>query len=270
MDHRAAHRMLGPLTAVAAFAACGGSGQVAPGSTPVPAPAFDDTYAATASSAPARPKGRWDRMPPLAVEGQVNHRAHYDITRAGHAIGEERLAVSVVDGVRVVAAQSVSDFGGHFESSYTISPTTLTMTEKGPKGLRQITGKLVDGKLIVSGAGAAGEAITLSAGMPEGGFLSGPEVGGTLVLADKLGTMKVGENREFVELHVALSRAAKFVLAFHQVERKDDVDGQRVFSVATKTGRFAQTAELIVDGDGFVVKQAITPPLDLTFTRRPQ
>jgi imidazolonepropionase-like amidohydrolase len=209
------------------------------------------------------PADRWGGVPPLAAEGKVIHQAHYDMALGGNTVGEERVAVGVVDGKRVVVAQSVADFGGRIQVSYRIAPDAVSLAVKSPAGALQLTGKLTGGKLAVTGTDAAGKPLALSAPLPTGGYLSGPGVGGTIVLADRLAGMKVGS------LELAYYPTTAIATASYDIERKPDAGGQRVFALTGKVNGNPETAEIVVDREGFVVKHAVTSPMSLVFTRRP-
>jgi imidazolonepropionase-like amidohydrolase len=215
------------------------------------------------------PKDRWEGMPPLAGEGKVIHQAHYDMTLGNQTVGEERLAVGIVDGRRVVVAQAVADLGGRYQTSYKIGTDTTSLAVKSPSGDLQLSGKVTGGKLVATGTDAAGKPLSLSAPLPTGGFLSGPGVGGTIVLADKLTGMKVGDKRALAALELTYFPTTAIAASSYDIERKPDADGMRVFAVTAKAARTVEPSELFVDHDGFVVKLAIGPPMNLTFTRRP-
>jgi hypothetical protein len=264
--------VIGLLVICAGLGACG-AGQAARAPQSAPArqaddPAHADSTPATEAPA-ARPKDRWEGIPPLAPEGRVIHEAHYDIHHAGEFIGEERLAVSMVDGKRVVVGQSVTDWGGHFEISYRVAPDSVTFSLNGPPGSHQLAGQLVDGIFRVTGTDTAGNPVSLSARLPENGFLSAPGIGAMLMLLDHVRELKVGETKQLSSLQIAGTATVKIGSASYGVERKPDIDGRQVFEVAIEAGRFRQKTELVLDGDGFIVKQTDGAPSNLTDTRRP-
>jgi len=215
------------------------------------------------------PADRWEGVPPLAGEGKVIHQAHYDMTLGGVPVGEERLAVGVVGGKRVVVAQSVADFGGRVQVSYRLAPDSTALAVKSPAGALQLSGKVTGGKLAVTGTDAAGKPLSFSAALPAGGFLSGPGVGGTIALADKLTGMKVGDHRALASLELTYFPTTGIATSTLDLERKPDADGQRVFALTGKVNGNPETAEIVIDRDGFVVKHAVGPPMNLTFSRRP-
>ncbi|HZJ62526.1 MAG TPA: hypothetical protein VFD36_03320, partial [Kofleriaceae bacterium] len=102
-----------------------------------------------------------------------------------------------------------------------------------------------------------------------GGYLSGPGVGGTIVLADRLAGMKVGDKRTIGSLELAYYPTTAIATASYDIERKPDAGGQRVFALTGKVNGNPETAEIVVDREGFVVKHAVTLPMSLVFTRRP-
>jgi len=219
----------------------------------------------------AAPPGqnRWDGVAPLAAEGKVVHQAHYDMGAGGRPIGEERLAVGLTGGKRVIVAQVVAEFAGRIETTYKIGPDTATMAVKSPFGSIQLSGTVAGGNLVATGTDRTGKQLSLSEPMPAGGFLSGPGMGGSIMLAEKLAGMKVGDKRQLVSLELAYFPATTIAKVSYDVERKPDANGHRVFAVASKQGMGVVTGELVVDQAGFVVSQTLGPPLDLTFTRRP-
>jgi hypothetical protein len=202
-----------------------------------------------------------DRRGDTQAEGPLHH--------AGEFIGEERLAVSVVDGKRVIVGQSVTDWGGHFEISYTVASDSTTFSLKSTSGSHQLEGKLVDGILHVTGSDTAGAAVSLSARLPENGFLSAPGIGAMIMLLDTASELNVGETKQLASLQLAGTPTPRIVSARYGVQRKPDSDGRRVVEVAIEAGRFRQKNELVLDGDGFIVKETEGPPSNVTNTRRP-
>ena len=272
MIHCAMRAAIGLLITCAGLVACGASQvshvpQSAP-SLPGDEPARSDSAPATDVATP-RPKDRWEGIPPLASDGRVIHEAHYDIHHAGEFIGEERLAVSFGDGKRVIVGQSVTDWGGHFEISYMVTSDATTFFLNGPSGSFQLAGKLVDGVFRVTGNDTAGNPVSLSARLAENGFLSAPGIGAMIMLLDSARELKVGDTKQLTSLQIAGTPTAKIVSARYDVERKPDVDGRQVFAVAIEAGRFRQKNELVLDGDGFILKETESAPSNVTNTRRP-
>jgi len=224
---------------------------------------------ATRVSAPP-PTDRWEGVAPLPVEGKLVHRAHYDLTSADKPIGEERLAVGVVGGKRVIVGQEVAEFAGRFEISYKIGPDSLALGLSSPFGSFQLAGVVTAGKLVATGTGIGGKPLSLSEPVPAGSFLSGPGLGGSIALAEKLTGMKPGTRRSFVALNLTSYPSAGIAALHYDVERKPDAGGHRVFAVTTSQGGTTVTGELVIDTAGFVVSQTLGPPINLTFTRRPQ
>jgi hypothetical protein len=207
---------------------------------------------------------------PLAAEGDVVHHAHYDLDMAGRPLGEERLAVAVEGGKRVIAAQMVAEMPGRVEASYKIGPDTTTLDVKSSSGALALSGKLARGKLVVTGTDGKGQPVALTEQLPTGAFLSAPGIGGSIVLASKLTGMKVGARRKLASLEISFFPEPAIAAASYDVERKPDADGHRVFAVTTRMGKDTATGDLVVDDQGFVVAQQLGPPMNLTFTRRPQ
>jgi hypothetical protein len=81
--------------------------------------------------------------------------------------------------------------------------------------------------------------------------------------------MKIGDKRALVSLELTYFPAIAIATSTLDIERKTDAGGQRVFAVTAKVNNNPETAEIVVDRDGFVVKHAIGPPMNLTFSRRP-
>jgi len=214
-------------------------------------------------------QGRWEGVPPLAAEGKLVHQAHYDLAIAGKPVGEERLAVGIVGGKRVIVAQEVAELAGRIVMSYKIGPDTTTLAMTSPFGSLQLAGQVTGGKLVVTGTDRSGKLLSLSEPVPAGAFLSGPGIGGSIMLADKLAGMKVGDKRQLVSLELAYFPATAIASVSYDIERKPDANGHRVFAVTTTASKDVVSGELVVDDGGFVVAQTFGPPLNLVFTRRP-
>jgi hypothetical protein len=90
------------------------------------------------------------------------------------------------------------------------------------------------------------------------------------MLAGKLTGMKVGARRKLSSLEISYFPATAIAVASYDVERKPDAGGHRVYAVTTRLGNDTATGDLVVDDQGFVVAQQLGPPMNLTFTRRPQ
>jgi hypothetical protein len=221
-------------------------------------------------NAAAPQQDRWEGVSPLAAQGVVVHQAHYDLDMAGRPFGEERLAVALEGGRRVIAAQMVAELPGRAETTYRIGPDTTTLDVKSPLGTLALSGRVAGGKLVVTGTDGKGQPVALSQRLPAGAFLSGPGIGGSIMLAGKLAGMKVGGKRKLASLEISYFPATAIATASYQVERKSDAGGHRVFAVTTTVGHDTATGDLVVDDQGFVVAQQLGPPMNMTFTRRPQ
>jgi imidazolonepropionase-like amidohydrolase len=213
---------------------------------------------------------RWEGVAPLAPRGTPVHQAHFDLTTAGKPVGEERLAVGLVGGQRVIVGQEVAEFGGRFVTLYEIGPDSVALDLASPFASLHLTGKVTGGKLVATGTGPAGKPLSLSEPVPAGSFLSGPGVGGTIALAEHLAGMKPGQKRQFVALNLTSFPAAAIATIRYDVERKPDAAGHRVFAVTTSQGGTTFSGDVVVDAGGFVVSQQIGPPINATFTRRPK
>lgn len=210
---------------------------------------------------------RWQGVAPLAPEGKVVHQAHYDLSTGGTAIGEERLAVGVVDGARVVVSQMVAELAGPVQTAYRIGPGAASLRVASSAGVVEVAGKVSGGAFVVTGS-ASGKPVSLTAPFPAGALLGGPGAGGTILLADRLAGLKVGDRRALVSLEITFFPAVGLATTSHEVERKPDVDGRRVYALVSTAGGHAERSDVLVDVDGFVVKHAIGAPMNLTFTRR--
>jgi hypothetical protein len=219
------------------------------------------------ASAPP-PKDRWDGVAPLAVEGKPIHQARYDMMAGDKSIGEERIAVSLAGGKRIIVGQEVAEFAGRFETSYRIGPDGVTLALDSPFSKLQLTGKLAGGKLVATGTGQDGKPLSLSEPLPAGAFLSGPGVGGSVALAEHLGALGPGRKAEFVALNLTSFPSPAIAAIHYDVERKPDAAGHRVFAVTTTQGGTSFPGEIVLDSAGFLVSQHFGPPINLTFTRR--
>jgi hypothetical protein len=211
---------------------------------------------------------RWEGVAPLAPRGTPVHQAHYDMASSGKPVGEERLAVSMVGGKRVIVGQEVADFGGRFVTSYEIGPDAVALDLSSPYGQLHLTARLTGGKLVATGTGTADKPLSFSEPVPAGAFLSGPGLGGSLALAEHLSGIKPGERRQLTALTLTSFPAPGIAAVRYDVERKPDAGGQRVFAVTQTQGGFAIRGEVTLDPAGFVASQQLGPPINATFTRR--
>jgi amidohydrolase family protein len=223
---------------------------------------------ATHNAAPAQPHDRWEGVAPLAAGGKVVHEAHYDLAIGGHAIGEERLAVTLDRGKRTVTAQLVMEIPGRIETSYTIGPDTATLAVKASFGALQLAGKVSDGTLVVTGTDFKAQPVSLRAPLPRDAFLSGPGIGGSLLLAERLAGMKVGARRTLISLDLNYYPSLAISSTSYAVERKPDAGGHRVFAIATTINNNTTAGELVLDDQGFVIAQTAGAPMNLAITRR--
>ncbi|HEU4729589.1 MAG TPA: amidohydrolase family protein, partial [Kofleriaceae bacterium] len=215
----------------------------------------------------APPSDRWAGAPPLAAEGKPVHQAHYDIAVAGTPVGQERITVGVVGARRVVVGQS-ADFDSQAEASYKLGPDTVSVASTYHTMTLALAGKIAAGKLVVTGNDLSGKPVSLSAPVPAGAFLSIPGIGGAIQLAQKLAGMKPGAHRTLTSLEIGYPAIA-IVTTRHEVERKPDAGGHRVFAVKATRGGASLTGELVVDDAGFVVAQTLGAPDHTSSVRRP-
>jgi len=176
--------------------------------------------------------------------------------------------VGVAGGKRVIVAQVVADYGGRIQTSYRIGPEAATVDVKSPFGAFQLAGKVTAGKLVVTGSDATGKPVSLTAPLPAGAFLSDPGIGGSIMLAEKLAGMKVGDKRALASLEIGTFPATAIVATTYDVERQPDANGHRVFAVTTKVDKNVATGALELDGDGFVVSRKVGGPFEVVITRR--
>jgi hypothetical protein len=225
---------------------------------------------AKANAAPPSTKDRWEGVPPLAAAGKVVHEARYDAAINGHAIGEERLAVSLDHGKRVVTSQMVMALPERLDTAYTIGPRATALHVKSTAGALELTGKLDGGKLVVTGTDFTGAAVSLSAPVGKADVINGSSlgVGDAIVLADKLTALKIGGTQTVTAVEVAYYPKPAVAAASYAFERKPDVDGHRVIAFQKTAGGQAVIGELAVDAQGFVITQTLTAPFTLTLTRR--
>ena len=222
----------------------------------------------THNTAPPVAAKLWDGVPALLPIGKNVHPARYDMVIGGKPIGQERLAVGdVAPGKRAVSAQVVADYGTRIETTYSILPDATTVAVTSSFGAFTLTGKVTGGKLVVTGSDATGKQVSLNAALPAGGFLSGPGIGGSVLLGDKLAGLKVGAKRTVASLEISYYPATAIVSASYAVERKPDAGGHRMFAVTTTSGQRVSTGDLELDADGLVVKQTLGPPLNMVFAR---
>ncbi|HET9621883.1 MAG TPA: amidohydrolase family protein, partial [Kofleriaceae bacterium] len=225
---------------------------------------------AQANAAPPAARNRWDGVPPLAAAGKVVHEAHYDTALAGRPIGEERIAVALDHGKRVVTAQLVGELPDRVDVAYTLAPTATELRVASTFGTLALTGKLVAGKLEVTGTDFKGAPVALSAPAARGALLtgSGLGVGDAVVIAGELAGMKVGGKKTLPAVEIGYFPAISVAAASHAVERKPDVDGHRVFAVTTTVGAQTVTWEIALDAQGFVLGETVRSPMALAVTRR--
>jgi hypothetical protein len=225
---------------------------------------------AKANQAPPSAKDRWDGVPPLAAAGKVVHEAHYDAAIGGRAVGEERLAVSLDHGKRVVTSQMVIALPERIDAAYTLGPSQAALHVKSSFGTLELTGAVTGGKLVVTGTDFKGAAVALSAPAGKSDVItgSGLGVGDAIVLADRLKALKVGATQTVAAVEVAYYPQPSVAAASYAFERRPDADGHRVLAFKKTSGGLVITGELALDKDGFVIAQTLTAPFNLALTRR--
>jgi hypothetical protein len=133
-----------------------------------------------------------------------------------------------------------------------------------------LTCALSGGELVVTGTDLSGKPVSLRAPAPAGAFLSSPGIGGTIALVDRLAGMKPRSRRTLTSLELGYFPAIEVVTARHQVERRPDRGGHRVFAVTTTRGADKLRTRIEVDAGGMVVTRTDGAPVDTVITRRPQ
>ncbi|HSS02264.1 MAG TPA: amidohydrolase family protein [Kofleriaceae bacterium] len=213
----------------------------------------------------APPGARWAAAPPLSDEAA--HAAQYDIAIAGTPVAAERLAI-VGAGTRRAIVGEMIDPGSDLETTYRLAADRATIRGVYHTMTVELAASLTAGALVVTGADLAGVPVSLRAPLPAGVFLAGPGIGGTLALVERLAGMKPGARRTLASLELVHFPAVAITPVRYQVERKPDVDGHRVFRVATTRAEATVASELTVDRDGLLVGQSDGPPADTITTRR--
>ena len=133
-----------------------------------------------------------------------------------------------------------------------------------------LTGTVTGGQLVVTGTDLTGKPVSLRAPAAAGAVLSGPGIGGTVALVDRLTGMKPRSRRTLTSVELGYFPAIELVTARHQVERRPDRGGRRVFAVTTTRGADKLTTRIEVDAGGMVVTRTDGAPVDTAITRRPQ
>lgn len=216
-------------------------------------------------AAPPAAKDRWQGVAPLAIAKPV-HEARYDIAFGGFPVGEERLAVAGTP--RRVAAQMVLELPQRIEIAYALSPTEISLDVKLPTGALHLAGKVVANQLTVTGTDGKGQTISLTAAAPKGTILVGPGVAGGILFAPQLTKLAVGGKLTLPTLELSYFPAPALQPSSIAVERKPDVDGNRVYAtVATLHGQ-SVPGTLTFDARGYLIGQTAGPPLNFTATRR--
>jgi Amidohydrolase family len=220
----------------------------------------------------ARASDPWAGAPRLAG-GDAAREARYDMVIRGTIVGRERLVVgragSRAAGERTITGQ-IADRGAGIDgvdTSYVVGPDRATVTSTYHTMKVEMTGTITAGRLTVTGTDLAGQALSLSQPVPPGAFLSAPGIGGAMRLVDRLLGMKPGAKRVLTSLALAYSPSAAIVSARHQVERRPDAGGNRVFAVTTTQGGSTVSAKLVVDSAGLIVSQTLGPPVATTIRR---
>jgi hypothetical protein len=217
----------------------------------------------------APPGERGASAPPLAADGAPMYHAQYDISIGGTPVAAERLVVGRAGGHRTIAGQ-IFDPGPDVETTYHLAPDRATVTAVYHMMTLDIAATLARGALVVTGTDFSGAPVSLRAPAPAGAVVLVPGLGGTAVLVEHLAGMKPGARRTLTSLELDYSPAIAVVPARHDIERRPDAGGRRVFRIATTRSGATATSELVVDRDGWLVTQTDGPPVDTIATRRSQ
>ena len=221
----------------------------------------------TAHDAP--PGDHWATAAPLLADGEPVDQAQYDIAIAGTPVGAERLAIGRAGGKRTIAGQ-IFDPGTWVETTYRLGPDRAAVTGLYHTMTVELSGTLTAGQLVVTGTDLTGGPVSLHAPAPAGAFLSGPGIGGALPLVDRLEGMKPGTRRTLTSLELGYYPTIAIIPARHDIERRQDAGGHRVFRVTTTRSGTTVTSELVVERDGLIVTRTDGAPVDTTITRRPR
>lgn len=217
----------------------------------------------------AEPADRFAGAPPLATVGKVVYQARYALQVGGRPVGEERLAVAEVGHQRTIVAQIAAEFAGRVDVAYTLGPDTTEVHLTSGFGGLTMTGKVANGRLVVTGSDTRGKPIAIDRPVPPGGFLSATGAAGAVRLAERLVGMKVGDKRTGASIEAAYFPSPGTLTLTFEAERKPDAGGHQVFAITATAGKRVVTSELVVDRDGHVVRYKLGPPLGLELVRRP-
>jgi imidazolonepropionase-like amidohydrolase len=231
---------------------------------------LEQRLAAVARAHAAPPSPRWEGVPPLAPEGTDVQLTRYDLVQNGKTIAEERLATGTIPGGRAIVAQLAGDFGGgRVELQYRIAPAAASVSQKTVTGSLSLDARLDRGALVATGTDPRGAPLSLSEPVPAGTFLAGPGIGGSFPLAALVAPMKIGERRTFSSAELATFPRPSIQRMTHDVERKPDAAGLRVFAITSRPpSGFGFDSELVLDPAGGVVRHTFGPPLDFAYQRR--
>jgi imidazolonepropionase-like amidohydrolase len=208
---------------------------------------------------------RFKDMPALTPEGKDVKQAHYEIQTADGVAGEERVAVGVVDGKRVIVSQMVNDMPGHIETTYRIAGLTTKVEQKTAFGSTAIEAK-ANGKKLVGTGTASGQKVDLSADIPTGAFISGPGIGAVIELLATI-TLKPKEKGKAFSLVISTFPRATLEKADYEIERADDVDGKQKYVVMVTFGNMHISLDLLVD-NGIPIEATFGQPLGFKYVRK--
>ncbi|MCP4658241.1 MAG: amidohydrolase family protein [bacterium] len=228
------------------------------------------------------PQDRFADLPPLPREGKRDFCGRYAIRTNGVTVGEERFAIDRLAGARrVVVAQQVYD-----------SPANATHTMRLVVDASGIPHSLAAERRTPASRSAveisrSGKTLEIHSRDPSGKIdrrieeardvlLEGPMIGGTLALAERLGSLAVGESAQLRSMNVMTSPSIEVAEATLTVTRELDgertgADGSvavRVYTVALVAANASFDATLTVDAEGYPVGMIVREQLAVTEYRK--
>jgi hypothetical protein len=155
------------------------------------------------------------------------------------------------------------------ELQYRIAPGATSVVSRTGAGTLALDGKIERGMFVATGKDERGAPLSLSDALPAGAFITGPGIGGSFNLAERIADLAVGGRRTVASIELSTFPRPAIDWLVHDVERKPDAGGSRVYAVKTKPpAGIAFESELVVDADGRVVSQLFGPPLGFGWRRR--
>ena len=97
---------------------------------------------------------------------------------------------------------------------------------------------------------------------------SAPGIGGAFNLVERLAGITVGERRTLTSFELSAFPRPSIDAITHEVERKPDAGGLRVYAVTSQAGLQRYSNEIAVDERGVIETHSFGPPLDDVYRRR--